>query len=166
MFKIKLEAKDPHENINLAWPRTGVKGSLTAGESRVVCLLQKLRPDEPGQQGANEVDRLNVGLSWKIDAARAEQERKRAERAAKNASVHFEEKVDTVQGVTTTNEIKTQTGGGADFAMQADYFGGGVGAQANDGGASNPYAEKQCGTCTVFNDFDAKTCHLCGASFP
>lgn len=158
MFKIKLEAKDPNQEINLGWPRTGIKGSLLAGESRVVCLLQKLRPDEPSYQGGNEIDKLNLGLSWKIDAEKLEQERKRAERSAKNASVTFEEKVDTIQGVTTTNEIKTQTGGGADFAMQADYFGG--------GGASNPYAEKQCGTCTVFNDFDAKICHLCGANFP
>lgn len=49
MFKIKLEAKDPSQEINLGWPRTGIKGSLLAGESRVVCLLQKLRPNEPSQ---------------------------------------------------------------------------------------------------------------------
>jgi len=49
--------------VNLSWPRSGIRGSLDAGETAVVCLLPKLKPtvsDKP------EIEKLRLDLNWKL----------------------------------------------------------------------------------------------------
>lgn len=53
------------------WPRTGVKGMLGVGETQVVCVLNKIRPD--ALIGKPEVEKLRVELSWKLDEQKMKQ---------------------------------------------------------------------------------------------
>lgn len=62
LFKIKFET--PQKDINLDWPRTGLKGALDANETRVVALLTKREPN------AGPIGELKAKLSWKIDASK------------------------------------------------------------------------------------------------
>jgi len=65
-YKIKLS--DKGKPVNLNWPRTGIKGSLDVGETRVVCVLAKTRPDLGAYaSGELEVEKLKIELGWKLN---------------------------------------------------------------------------------------------------
>jgi hypothetical protein len=50
--------------VNLSWPRSGIRGSLDAGETAVVCLLPKLKPTASGRL---EIEKLRLELNWKLN---------------------------------------------------------------------------------------------------
>jgi len=67
-FRVKLAQKSADQQVNLHWPLTGVKGKLDIGETQVVAVLPKIRPDAPEMtNGVLEVDKLKIELFWKID---------------------------------------------------------------------------------------------------
>jgi hypothetical protein len=66
-FRIKLKPKRADQDINLYWPVTGIRGSLGANEAAVVGLLPKLRPTGGA---TNELDKLDIKLTWKVDDAK------------------------------------------------------------------------------------------------
>jgi hypothetical protein len=64
-FKINMSELVPNSDINLSWPRSGVKGALDVGETAVVCLLGKMRATD--NLGVNEIEKLRVELKWKLN---------------------------------------------------------------------------------------------------
>jgi hypothetical protein len=64
-YKIKLSEVEPNSDINLNWPRSGVKGSLDVGETAIVCILGKLEPTD--NLGMSEIEKLKVELKWKLN---------------------------------------------------------------------------------------------------
>lgn len=73
MFKIKLSEK-AGKTANLNWPRTGIKGQLDVGETKVVCVLTKTRPDAAAlSDGLLEIEKLNITLDWKLNEAKLKQ---------------------------------------------------------------------------------------------
>lgn len=105
-YKIKLSQKSENVDVNLHWPRTGIRGSLDVGETQVVCVLAKVRPEVPFT-GALEVDKLKIELGWKLNEARLkqiasqsaqQQSSAAADTSAKGtSSVRFDEKINVVQ---------------------------------------------------------------------
>jgi hypothetical protein len=54
--------------VNLHWPRTGIKGQIDVGETQVVCVLAKIRPDLAAySDGLLEVEKLKIELKWKLN---------------------------------------------------------------------------------------------------
>ena len=54
--------------MNLNWPRTGIKGQLDVGETRVVCVLAKIHPGRGVySDGVLEVEKLKIELGWKLN---------------------------------------------------------------------------------------------------
>ena len=69
-YKIKL-SEGKFGPVNLQWPRTGIKGTLEIGETSVVAVLQKIKPDAPDTANErSEIEKLNIALDWKIDERR------------------------------------------------------------------------------------------------
>jgi hypothetical protein len=64
-FKIHMSELVPNSDINLNWPRCGVKGALDVGETAVVCLLGKVTPTD--NLGVSEIEKLKVELKWKLN---------------------------------------------------------------------------------------------------
>lgn len=71
-FKINLSEANSDSLINLHWPRTGIKGTLDAGATEVVCVLCKINPiDNTGSM--SEIEKLKIELKWKINEQKVKQ---------------------------------------------------------------------------------------------
>lgn len=84
-FKIKM-GEGSFGPINLQWPSTGIKGTLDVGETSVVAVLQKMRPETPNFiDGRSEIEKLNILLDWKLNEKKMKQIASQSQ-AAHNAS--------------------------------------------------------------------------------
>jgi hypothetical protein len=59
---------------NLMWPRTGIRGTLDMGETKVVCVLTKITP-EANQRltEISEIEKLNLYFDWRVNDLKLKQ---------------------------------------------------------------------------------------------
>lgn len=131
LYKIKLSQKQEHELPNLNWPRAGIKGKMDVGETAVVCILNKIKPDAPALvNGANEIEKLNIELAWKINEEKMKQIASDSNQkdsgsgatTSKTSGVRFDESVNVVtdnQGVSSGTQIGGPSG---ESAIYSDYY--------------------------------------------
>mmetsp|Transcript_2758 Transcript_2758/g.3781 ORF Transcript_2758/g.3781 Transcript_2758/m.3781 type:complete len:160 (+) Transcript_2758:2342-2821(+) len=138
VYKITF-AEEADSEVNLSWPRNGIKGSVAASESTTVALLAKMRPDEGAPGSRFELEKLKTSITWKSDLEKLEQEeRMRASTSSAVAEVG-------------------QSGGAAAATV-------GSGPQDWEAVYTDP-SEKNCGACTMLNPMSATSCFVCGTPF-
>lgn len=169
---------------NLQWPRSGIKGTLDVGETSVVAVLTKIKPETPNfVEGRSEIEKLNISLDWKLNEKKMKQIASQ-QQATMNASalrtavkptpgsVRFDENVKhadtagatvysapTGSGNTGSQEVQSATvATGDDFSYNPADFGGYQESGANA-------SEKNCAVCTVLNPVSASVCYLCNNTF-
>ena len=65
LYTIKFEKKTDADLVNLRWPINGIKGRTNVVNS-TIAMLPKVRPTTQ-TNGTNEVEKLNISLTWAVD---------------------------------------------------------------------------------------------------
>jgi len=123
MYKIKFSEKQNHAaDLNLNWPRSGIKGTLGANETAVIALIEKTTPTQLAMSGKTEIEKLDVKLSWKLDIQKIADAEKKAEKEAEASKrgVQFNENVTTLPTTDAVTATGAQTGDSGAHAVEFD----------------------------------------------
>lgn len=96
-FKIKFSAKDRNEQINIQWPRSGVKGQARHSErEQIAILMPKINPHDD----AEDINKLNIEFFVKEikadESAGANNNQQQSSSANEGKTVSFNDNVTTV----------------------------------------------------------------------
>jgi len=69
-YKVKISIKEGYiaSDVNLRWPKTGIKGTLKPGDQDIIAMLPKIVPNtELNPYEINDIEKLDFNFSWKED---------------------------------------------------------------------------------------------------